>query len=98
MGATACFNGSDSGRLESLVACQEFSVLSGENVVGDRAQLNAVSKMTTELKHEGCFAASYGAPDANGKRALMIVSVERLFTVVKVARVIGVFVSVPVVF
>lgn len=96
VGAAAGFDGGDAIGFEGVMADQELGVLTGEDVVGDGAEVQLIAEGEAQLEHESGLAAADGTADADGEGAAVEVAVERGLALVEVPGVIEVFVGVPV--
>jgi hypothetical protein len=67
--ATPGFDGSDPFRRKRMVPMQELGVFSRENVVGDDAQADLVTKRLAEREHESGLPTSNGSSDTDRERA-----------------------------
>ena len=73
---------------------RSLAVLFGENVVGDRGDAHLVSQLQAELKHERRLPASDWPAAADGESAFVEIPVQRTISVVKMSRVIEMFMGV----
>jgi hypothetical protein len=94
--AAACFDGTDAFGVQSLVPNEEFTVFASEDVVRHSGKVDSIAQFLTKSEHEGGLAAADRAADSDGERALGEVAGERLFALMKVARVNEIVVGVAV--
>ena len=76
---------------------EEIAIFFGEDVIGNRCDTHPTTQMTAELKHQRGFSAPNRPSDANGKSAAREIAIKRLVAIVKVARMVQVFVSVAMI-
>lgn len=96
MGASTRLNSLDSLSRESMMPGEKLSVFLGEDVIRDRGNVSRITQPKTQLKHQGGLAASNRATNTHGERPLGEIPIERLIAIMKMSRVIQMFVGVAV--
>ena len=96
MRAAARLHRPDAFGFQSLMADEKLAVFPGEYVVGHRRQTDALAQLLAKRQHQRRFAAPHRSAHAYGKRALLKVAGMRLVALMKPARMIEVFVVVPI--
>ncbi len=94
MGTSAGFHGADSRGVQGLVADEEFTVLAGEDVVGDGGDVPVFAKTPAELEHQRGLAAADGAAHANGEGPPLEITIQRQLALVEMTRMVEVLVGV----
>ena len=96
VGTSSRFDGLDPLGFKGLVANEEFSVLFGKDIVSHRRQVEAFAQPTAKSEHQSRLAAADQPAHAHGKGPLAEIPCMKCFSLVEMACMQGMLVSVGV--
>ena len=96
MRTSAGFHGANAFADERLVADQEFTVLAGEDIIGDCCDTDSILQLQAQLEHQCGFATPDGAADPDGEGTALEIAVQRQFALIEMPGMIQVLVGMTV--